>query len=75
MEPNGRVLVDDFAGADAEAGPEEEPLGRAEKVIHEVHGFVLTDTRLTTQRLTLKMLELCKNRKRCSKSRHRRIFR
>ena len=24
--------VDDFAGADAEAGPEEEPLGRSEKI-------------------------------------------
>lgn len=32
MEPAMDEPVDDFAGADAEAGPEEEPLGRAEKV-------------------------------------------
>jgi len=32
MEPAMDEPVDDFAGADAEAGPEEEPLGRAEKI-------------------------------------------
>ena len=32
MEPAMDEPVDDFEGADAEAGPEEEPLGRAEKV-------------------------------------------
>ena len=32
MEPAIDEPVDDFAGADAEAGPEEEPLGRAEKI-------------------------------------------
>lgn len=32
MEPALDEPVDDFAGADAEAGPEEEPLGRAEKI-------------------------------------------
>ena len=32
MEPAMDEPVDDFAGADAEAGPDEEPLGRAEKV-------------------------------------------
>lgn len=32
MEPAMDEPVDDFAGADAEAGPEEEPLGRSEKI-------------------------------------------
>lgn len=32
MEPAMDEPVDNFAGADAEAGPEEEPLGRAEKI-------------------------------------------
>ena len=32
MEPAMDEPVDDFVGADAEAGPEEEPLGRAEKI-------------------------------------------